>query len=323
MSTDTHRVTTYDRHGSHTTLDWITLASANNIILYCLHPYTTHRLQPLDDGFFGPLQIAWFNWCDEILNDTGEPKEMKEVVWEYFVARMKAFKSKNIFQACKKSGLHPLNANLFTASDFTPSYSSSTTCHVPQSFPSRMSHVPDASSDDGIFDPEQFQHLVDDSHTNPMEVSSESDSNSEFGLDQSGLDLSMSEDGLDNLEVNGWHNMPCNHSASAQYGNTISTRKRRSQEKKHPAVFTFTLVHGCHQWPRAWGWTTRTQQTLMSLVKLQLQISTFYLFYHWAHMQALDNSHYIFFYFFYFLFHLGYRHIADLGSLTLFLIYEC
>ena len=105
----------YDGHGSHTILDWITLACANNIILYYLPPHTTHRLQPLDVGCFGPLQIAWFNRCDEILDETWEPMEMKEVVREYFVARRKAFKSENIFQAWKKSGLCPLNPDLFTA----------------------------------------------------------------------------------------------------------------------------------------------------------------------------------------------------------------
>ena len=57
-------------YGSHTTLDWITLAHANNIILYCLPPHTTHQLQPLDVGCFGPIQIAWFNRCDEILDET-------------------------------------------------------------------------------------------------------------------------------------------------------------------------------------------------------------------------------------------------------------
>ncbi|KAF8816005.1 DDE-domain-containing protein [Phlegmacium glaucopus] len=78
-----------DGHGSHTTLDWITLAQANNIILYCLPPHTTHWLQPLDVGCFGPLQTAWFNRCDDILDETGEPMEMKDVVGAYFVARRK------------------------------------------------------------------------------------------------------------------------------------------------------------------------------------------------------------------------------------------
>lgn len=60
-----------------------------------------------------------------------------------------------------------------------------------------MPHVPDASSDDGAFDPEQFQHLVDD-NANPMEISS---SDSEFGLGDS--DSSESEDeSEDGLEDN-------------------------------------------------------------------------------------------------------------------------
>ena len=86
----------YDGHGSHTTLKWITLARANNIILFCLPPHTTHCLQPLDVGCFGPLQIAWFNRCDEIMDETGEGMDMRDVVNEYFAARRKAFKPETI-----------------------------------------------------------------------------------------------------------------------------------------------------------------------------------------------------------------------------------
>ena len=31
----------------------------NNILLYCLPPKTTHKLQPLDVRVFGPLQMGW------------------------------------------------------------------------------------------------------------------------------------------------------------------------------------------------------------------------------------------------------------------------
>ena len=71
----------YNGHGSHTTLSWIDHARTNNMILYCLPPHTTHRLQPLNVGCFGPLQIAWFNQCDEILDETGEGMAMKDVVF--------------------------------------------------------------------------------------------------------------------------------------------------------------------------------------------------------------------------------------------------
>ena len=86
----------YDGHGSHMTLEWINLSKDNNIILFCLPPHTTHCLQLLDVSCFGPLQIAWFNWCDEILDETGEKMDMWDVVKEYFAARRKAFKPTTI-----------------------------------------------------------------------------------------------------------------------------------------------------------------------------------------------------------------------------------
>jgi len=152
----------YDGHGSHTTAEMIEYALQHNIILFCLIPHTTHRLQPLDVGCFGPLQAHWCNRCNEILEETGEGMDMKDVVREYFTARRKAFTEKNILQAWRKSGLRPLNPDIFTTADFAPSHSSSSRCHAPSTFPSRMPHVPDASSDDGMFDPATFQHIGED-----------------------------------------------------------------------------------------------------------------------------------------------------------------
>jgi hypothetical protein len=115
------------------------------------------------------------------------------------MARRKAFKSENIFQAWKKSGLQPLNSDIFTASDFAPSHSSSTNCHAPQTFPSRMPHVSDASSDDGFFDPANFQHVVDDNDAMVVETLSDSDDDDNNFFQQSGSGSdSSSEDGSDN-----------------------------------------------------------------------------------------------------------------------------
>ncbi|KIJ25534.1 hypothetical protein M422DRAFT_96086, partial [Sphaerobolus stellatus SS14] len=46
-------------HQSHETPEMHALAFNNCIILYYLPPKTTHKLQPLDVGVFGPLQLAW------------------------------------------------------------------------------------------------------------------------------------------------------------------------------------------------------------------------------------------------------------------------
>src|SRR5271155_5354887 len=95
----------------------------SSLDLYCLPPHTTHCLQPLDVGCFGPLKIAWwFNRCDEILDETGEGMDMRHIVKVYFKARSKGFKPKAIKQAWQKSGLCPLDPNYFTPSDFAPSH---------------------------------------------------------------------------------------------------------------------------------------------------------------------------------------------------------
>jgi DDE superfamily endonuclease len=45
----------YDGHGSHERYNLLHLAQDNNIILFALPPHTTHKLQPLDVGVFGPF----------------------------------------------------------------------------------------------------------------------------------------------------------------------------------------------------------------------------------------------------------------------------
>jgi len=42
----------YDGHRSHDTLNLIELAWEHNVILFCLPPHTTHKLQPFDVGVF-------------------------------------------------------------------------------------------------------------------------------------------------------------------------------------------------------------------------------------------------------------------------------
>lgn len=49
----------YDGHGSHLTYGTVKSAMANNIIILCLPPNTSHALQPLDVGVFRPLKLAW------------------------------------------------------------------------------------------------------------------------------------------------------------------------------------------------------------------------------------------------------------------------
>ena len=48
-----------DGHQSHISLQLVKTAKENGIHLYCLPPHTTHILQPLDVGVYGPVKQAW------------------------------------------------------------------------------------------------------------------------------------------------------------------------------------------------------------------------------------------------------------------------
>lgn len=48
-----------DGHQSHSSLPLVEEARAKGIILFVFPPHTTHLLQPLDVGVFGPLKQVW------------------------------------------------------------------------------------------------------------------------------------------------------------------------------------------------------------------------------------------------------------------------
>lgn len=55
-----------DNHESHVTIEAIDYARDNGIVYISFPPHTTHRLQPLDVGVFGPfkakLKVAFNDW---------------------------------------------------------------------------------------------------------------------------------------------------------------------------------------------------------------------------------------------------------------------
>ena len=126
----------YDGHGSHKTAALIELAHEHNIILFCLPPHTTHKLQPLDVGVFGPFARVWLDRCDEYVDEYGDKMPREDFVKEYMAIRAATFKPQTIMSAFKKCGIRPLNSGVFNDEDFAPSITTSTAAiHVPPSFP--------------------------------------------------------------------------------------------------------------------------------------------------------------------------------------------
>lgn len=110
-----------DNHESHISLQAITYARDNGIIFVSFPPHTSHRLQPLDVGVFGPfkakLKIAFNNWHmsnpGKTINIYNIPKLVKLAYFESFTA-------KNITSAFEKPGIWPFNEMAFSDEDFAP-----------------------------------------------------------------------------------------------------------------------------------------------------------------------------------------------------------
>ena len=49
----------FDGHNSHISYPTVKMAMENNITILCLPPHMSHRLQPLDVGFFRPFKTLW------------------------------------------------------------------------------------------------------------------------------------------------------------------------------------------------------------------------------------------------------------------------
>jgi hypothetical protein len=112
-----------DGHTSHSkNLAAIELTRANGVIILQLPGHTTHRLQPLDVSIFGPLE-TYYNQAVE--------KWMREhpglAVTQFQVAELlseaygKAATLSNAMGGFRKSGIWPVNRNVFTDVDFAPS----------------------------------------------------------------------------------------------------------------------------------------------------------------------------------------------------------
>jgi len=131
-----------DGHESHKTPEMRRLAIEHNIEFYFLPPHTTHRLQPLDVGIFGPLQRKWQERCDEIIGETNGEVPRSEFVKEYMDVRNGVFTKELIQSAWKKAGMWPRNPHKFTEKDFAPSKLMSYTACLPPGYP-ELPEVPD------------------------------------------------------------------------------------------------------------------------------------------------------------------------------------
>lgn len=82
----------WDDHKSHETLGLLELAIADNIMLFCLPRHTTHKIQPLNIGVFGPFTREWLDRCNHWVS-------------EYDMEMHRGYLSKNTWKLARKPSL--------------------------------------------------------------------------------------------------------------------------------------------------------------------------------------------------------------------------
>jgi hypothetical protein len=125
-----YRLLILDGHNSHTTYQFCSFAEKHKIIVLCLPPHTTHRLQPCDVGVFGPLAACWKG----VVNAKSAeyiPIRKNNLVRYYAAAREKAFSQTTIQAAFRKTGIWPLNPDAIPAEAFAPSLNTTTQPALP------------------------------------------------------------------------------------------------------------------------------------------------------------------------------------------------
>lgn len=110
-----------DNHSSHCSLNAYNFCKEKGIIMLTIPPHTSHRVQPLDVTFYGPLKSAYNSECDKFMRSHPGEKITPYIVADLF---NKAFGRVATIEKATKgfevTGIFPVNPDVFNAEDFAP-----------------------------------------------------------------------------------------------------------------------------------------------------------------------------------------------------------
>lgn len=110
----------FDGHFTHTrNLDVITTARENHVIIVCLPPHSSHKMQPMDVGFMKPLKTFYAQEVEIWLRaNFGRVVTVYQIGELFGRAYMKAATVQNAAKGFQSTGLFPMNKYRFGEEDF-------------------------------------------------------------------------------------------------------------------------------------------------------------------------------------------------------------
>lgn len=121
-----------DSHASHINPNVISLAKNNQIFLFTFPTHTSHLLQPLNVGVYKSLKSNWASSLNAYMREKPGNKPIRTnfhtILNSTFI---KSFRSTNIQNAFKKSGIYPLNHNAIAPEALKPSQLTNKQVNIP------------------------------------------------------------------------------------------------------------------------------------------------------------------------------------------------
>ncbi|CAH2106656.1 unnamed protein product [Euphydryas editha] len=108
-----------DNHTSHSTLEAYEFCKANYISMLSIPPHSSHRLQPLDVTFFGPLKKAYNRECELYLKSKNLIKITPyDIAGLFQKAYSRVASMDKAISGFRATGISPINTNTFSDEDY-------------------------------------------------------------------------------------------------------------------------------------------------------------------------------------------------------------
>lgn len=105
----TKRLLVLDGHESHNSVQFQDFCKERGIITLCMPPHSSHLLQPLDVGCFGPIKRAYSNQIQDLIRSGINHVTKVEFLPAFRAALTTSFTLENIKGAFRGAGLTPYN----------------------------------------------------------------------------------------------------------------------------------------------------------------------------------------------------------------------